>query len=87
MSLGCQDQVVSQVTHPNKPLSHRVLKTYNVFNAAQNRIENQQDTRNSISLEFESLELSFFPILFPFTDFYERPNFLSLILRDSNCLL
>ena len=82
MSLGCQDQVVSQVTHPNKPLSHRVLKTYNVFNAAQNRIENQQDARNSIGLE-----LSFFPILFPFTDFYERPNFLSLILRDSNCLL
>ena len=34
-------------------------KKYNVFNAAQNRIENQQDTRNSISLEFESLELSF----------------------------
>ena len=48
---------------------------------------NQQDTRTQISFVLKKSAVSFSLPLFPFTDFHEHFNFLSLTLRDSDCIL
>ena len=74
----CLFQLVPPQSY-KQPLSHGVLEAYNSLDKAQNRKLNRQDNRSWISFAVQKSQVSFsLLLLFFFTDFYERFNFLSL---------
>ena len=81
LSLACYRQ-------PHKLVSRGILKAYNFFGKAQNRVVNLQDIRIEISFVFEKSESFPFPTLFFLSQISMNVlNFLLLILRDGGFLL
>ena len=65
---------------PHNPVNTVVLKAYDLFGKAQNRMINEQN-------KIKNSQVFLFPTFFSFYDFSERFNFLSSFLGDSGSFL
>ena len=88
----CFQAVGTKLPHTSYKQSHNpvntvVLKAYDLFGKAQNRMVNQQATRSWKTFVFKNSQVFLFPTFFSFYDFSERFNFLSSFLGDSGSFL